>query len=125
MSQALRNYGDKGVYHRDLRSVGRTFPRSHLRIKDRPKDNFKPKDILKLGVKTLGSYLGIPASYAAIPVTSMFSNFGMAGEEKLNPDRAARLKGYKDKKDQDLTIKQMAEGRYIFPRPTQRPSIGK
>ena len=125
MSQALKNYGDGGVYHRDLRSVGRTFPRSHLKIKDRPKDNLKPKDILKLGVKTMGSFLGIPASYAAVPVTSLFSDFGMAGEERLNPDRAARLKGFKSKKDQDQLIKQVAEGRYVFPQPTRRLTIGK
>ena len=125
MSQALRNYGDKGVYHRDLRSVNRTFPRSHLRIKDRPKDHFKPKDILKLGLKSGAAFFGVPPSYGAVPITSLFSDFGMAGEEGLNPDRAARLKGFKNKKDHDLKLKQMADGRYIFPQPPRRLSIGK
>ena len=125
MSQALRNYGDKGVYHRDLRSVGRTFPRSHLRIKDRPKDHFKPKDILKLGLKSAAAFFGVPNSYAAVPITSLFSDFGMAGEERLNPDRAARLKGFKGKQDHELKLKQMSDGRYIFPQPPRRLSIGK
>jgi hypothetical protein len=117
MGQPLRNYGDGGVYHREKRTIGRTFPGSHLRIKDRPKDNFKPQDILKLAIKSGAAFFGVPGSYAAVPITALFSDFGMAGEERLDPDRAARLKGYKDKKDQDLTIRHAAEGRYIFPQP--------
>ena len=81
--------------------------------------------MLKLGLKSGAALFGVPPSYSSIPITALFSDFGMAGEERLNPDRAAKLKGFKSKKDQDLKIKQTAEGRYIFPQPPRRLSIGK
>jgi outer membrane protein assembly factor BamA len=125
MSQSLRNYGDGGVFHREKRTVQRTFPRTHLKTPPKKTDYSNPKDLLKLGMKTAAAYVGMPNSYAAVPITSLFSDFGMAGEERLNPNRAAQLKGFKNKKDQDLRVKQTLEGRYIFPQPPRRLGIGK
>ena len=102
---SISSYGDKGVYHRGLKIVDKTFPRTHHPSKPNP-HAFKgtTKEVLKLGAKSLGAFFGIPASFAALPVTALFSNFGMAGEKELNPDRHARLLGYKSKKDQDKKI---------------------
>lgn len=104
LKASIHAYGDRGVYHRDLKSIQRTFPRTH------PKQSshvFKgtAKETLKLGLKAGSAYLGVPQSYAALPITALFSDFGMEGEKRLNPDRAARLLGYKDANHQQLMIK--------------------
>jgi hypothetical protein len=111
---SISSYGDGGVYHRGLKIVDKTFPRSHTKVKPNPHAfQGTTKEILKLGAKSLGAYFGIPASYAALPVTALFSNFGMEGEKKLNPDRHARLLGYKSKADQELKIKEYLKSQQL------------
>lgn len=105
----ISSYGDGGVYHRGLKIVDKTFPRTHTKPKNNPSSHGYQggiKETLKLGAKSLASFFGVPASYAAVPITAMFSDFGMEGEKRLNPDRAARLLGYKDKAHQDRMIEE-------------------
>lgn len=104
MPTALRAYGDKGVYHRDLKSVQRTFPRTHTKVKAKPGFQGSPQEILKIAGKSAAAFFGVPSSYASIPITAMFSDFGQAGEERLNPERAARIQGYKSVADKKKRI---------------------
>jgi len=99
----IRSYGDGGVYHRDLKSVSRTFPRTHTKPTPTSGHGFKgdTEEVVKLAVKSLAAYFGVPSSYAAVPVTALFSNFGMEGEP---PDRRAQILGYKDAAHQQMMI---------------------
>lgn len=106
MALPLRDYGEGGIYHREKRTVNRTFPRTHTKNPVTPKVSTKgsPQDVLKIGLKALAAYFGYPPSYAAVPVTALFSDFGDAGERRLNPDRAAQRLGYKNAKHQQMMI---------------------
>ena len=103
----VSSYGSGGVYHRGLKIVDKTFPRTHT--KPKPKAHGYQgtiKETMNLGAKALAAFFGYPPSYAAVPITALFSDFGMEGEKRLDPDRAARLLGYKDKAHQDRMIKE-------------------
>jgi len=102
-TRPVRAYGDGGVYHRDIKSTQRTFPRTHTKPKPPSGHGFKGDagDITKLAIKSLAAYFGVPSSYAAVPVTALFSNFGMEGEP---PDRRAQILGYKDAAHQQMMI---------------------
>ena len=105
MATPISSYGDGGVYHRGLKIVDKTFPRSHKPVKPNP-HSFQGslKEILKLAGKSAAAYFGAPSSYAAVPITALFSDFGQEGERRLDPDRAAQRLGYKNANHQKLMI---------------------
>lgn len=103
----VRSYGDGGKYRPSLRTVDRTFPKTHTHP-SAPSvkaggHGFSGSvgEVTKLAVKSIAAYFGVPSSYAAVPVTALFSNFGMEGEP---PDRKAQLLGYKDAAQQKQMI---------------------
>lgn len=104
MPTSLRAYGDKGVYHRDLKSVQRTFPRTHTKTPAKSGFQGTPQEVLKIAGKSAAAYFGYSPSYASVPITALFSDFGQAGEERLNPERAARIQGYKSVADKKKRI---------------------
>lgn len=78
-------------------------------------------DVLKIARDSLFAYFGRPSSYKSVPITAMFSNFGLAGEK---PDVRARLLGYSSAADQQAEIQRMENAKRLgvpFVPRTKRP----
>lgn len=47
MALPLREYGEGGIYHKEKRTINRTFPRTHIKETATPKNQAKgsPQDV--------------------------------------------------------------------------------